>query len=892
MSHPAPTQLTLADFAEDGLILCANQRLARSLRARHDSGAAQAGKSRWRPLAAMTPGQWLDIVVDQALLGGEIPLAAAPQLALSNLQERLLWEAAIAVTAVAGEDALFDTAGLAAAAAEANGLCEIWGLRPDEAAGAETERFLAWRAAVRRQCQAHGWLEAARWRAWQIRGLAQGAGRLPAKVAFAGFDRYTPQELELARILETRGVTVSELALGRSAPGQAQTAALADRKAECRAVAAWAAERLAAQPAARLGVVAPELTGVRELLAAALDDALHPEALGPGHGELPRCYNFSLGTPLARQPIVAVALALLQVAANPRRGDQAVLADLLLGPYWSAWEGEADGRARLAAAMRRHLPPRFAVGRLLALARRQESRGLHWPRSRSHLEILAAASEAEGRKRLPSAWGQTLAELLERAGWPGERSLSSHEWQARRALLETLAGLAEFDAMLGRISLTEACRQLSRLCRERVFQVETEGQSSIELMGPLEAAGLEFDALWVLGMNDDSWPPPPRPNPLLPAELQRRAKSANASAEVQLAFARSVHGRLLRAAPEVVFSWARGEGDRQLRPSPLLAGLPDWPAVPLPLPNPLAAQVGRAVMAQVDDYQAPPVAAGEEVKGGTGLLKAQALCPAWAFYRYRLGAKALDEPVEGLDAIDRGTLLHRVLEKFWQGRSQALVATMAADERQAAVRAAVLAGLESFAGEREEPLPPRFAALEALRLEALLGQWLELELARSVPFVVVACEAPAEVAIEGITISLKMDRIDELPDGRRLILDYKTGGDLKARAWEGERLAEPQLPVYAAFVGAEPTGVAFAQVRAGDCAFVGLAAEAGLLPGVKATEDWPATVEHWRAAIAAIAREIREGYAPVSYAREEDLRYCEVLPLLRLAEAKAQREAP
>jgi exodeoxyribonuclease-5 len=588
---------------------------------------------------------------------------------------------------------------------------------------------------------------------------------------------------------------------------------------------------------------------------------------------------------------VAAALVLLRLAANPRRCDLAELGALLRSPHWSAAIGEADGRARLEAAMRRHLPPLIGVPRLLTFARRLESRGIRLPRTLSHLEALLAAVQADGRRRLPSAWGAALGALLAAAGWPGERGLSSREWQAREAFRETLDGLATLDAMLGKIALAEACRQLARLCRERVFQAENAGPVTVEVMGPLEAAGLEFDALWVLGMNDDVWPPPPRPNPLLPAELQRRAKSANASAEVQVEFARSVHARLLAAAPQVVFSWAEGEGDRQLRPSPLLAGLPALAEPPAPVAPVYAGLAGMGALERLDDHRAPPVAEGEPVRGGTGLLRAQALCPAWAFYRYRLGAQALEEPAEGLDGLDRGTLLHRVMEKFFAGKTQAGLLAMTAVARREAVAGAVAAALAAFSAEREEALPPRFAALEQGRLEVLLGQWLELELARPAPFAVVACEQELNVVIEGLAVRLQVDRIDALPDGRRLILDYKTGGDPRTHAWEGERIAEPQLPVYAAYGGEAPAGVAFARVRTGDCGFVGLAEADGVAPGVKAAEDWGAILEQWRAAIAAIAREIREGHAPVSFAREEDLRHCDVLPLLRLPEAQAQREA-
>jgi exodeoxyribonuclease-5 len=867
------------------LILCANQRLVRHLRAEHERAQIAAGNTTWQPLAALTVGAWLDGVIAEALLAGSIAANAAPRLVLNPAQQRLLWEQAIAAHLADGEDALFDREGLAIAAAEAEELCETWNLRPGGNAGEETKRFLDWRRHVRAACEPRGWLDAAACRAWQVRCIAAGAGRLPANIAFAGFDRHSPQEEELKRVLAQRGVTVGELDLGRMQAGQAVIAPCADRRAECRAASAWAAVKLTENPDARLGIVAIELGNVREMLVAALDDALHPEALLAANADMPRRYNISLGLPLARQPVVAVALELLAICASARRVEQSRLGALLRSPGWSAWQSEADGRARLDAAMRRHLPPWLGVSPWLTFSRRQEKRGLRIARTRGHIEALQRFIDGSAGKRLPSAWAKMFAELLAEAGWPGERTLSSREWQAHEAFAETVEQLGALDAVLGKVALAEANRQLARLCRDRVFQPKTVGTPNVDVMGPLEAAGLSFDALWVMGANDDAWPPPPRPNPLLPADLQRRARSSNASAEVQLEFARNVQRRLLHAAPEIVFSFASGEGDRQLRPSPMLAGLPESVAAAA-LDSVIARQVGRGRIERLDDRRAPPVGDGERVPGGTRLLQAQALCPAWAFYRYRLGAKPLDEPVEGLDAMDRGTLLHRVMEKFFTGRTQAELQAMGEAQRAEEIRKAVATAFAEFDGEREERLPPRFAALEQARLAQLLAQWLPLELARPAPFAVLACEQKETVSIEGIAIDLKVDRIDELDDGRRLIIDYKSG-EPKTKGWEGERLAEPQLPVYA--VEAASSGAMFAKLRADDCAFLGWAEAAGLVEGVKAV-DWPATIDQWRRALATVASEVREGHAAVSFADERDLDHCDILPLLRLPEAKMQRE--
>jgi exodeoxyribonuclease-5 len=656
-------------------------------------------------------------------------------------------------------------------------------------------------------------------------------------------------------------------------------------------------------PDAHLGIVVPELALVREQLADLLDEALQPGALAPARAEAPRPYDFSLGTPLAREPLVKTALELLAIVTARGRVEQARLGELLRGPCWSAM-AEGDARHRLEARMREKLSPEITPGRLIRFARREQEKdaGLSLPRLLQHLEALHSWSAPA--RLLPSRWAQRFGELLGAAGWPGDRPLSSREWQARRAFAEALESLGELDAVLGKLGAGETVMRLRRLCGERIFQAEGGAAPAVRVLGVLEAAAEPLDGLWVMGMNEQTWPPPPRPNPLLPADLQRRAGTPNASAEVQVEFARLVQRRLLRGAPQVVFSHATAAEGREQRPSPLLAGLPP---IALAAPSePLVGLAGTGVLESLADSRAPAVGPGEKVAGGTGLLRAQAICPAWAFYQYRLGARALDEPVEGLDAMGRGTLLHAVLERFWAGRGSADLLAMDAAARAAAIAAAVVAGVADFDARREDPLPPRFLVLESERLQRLVAQWLEFEAGRPAPFRVVACEREIVLEIEGIAVRLVIDRIDALADGRLLILDYKTG-QVSAASWSDARIAEPQLPIYAALaagdeLGGEVCGAAFARVRLDECGFVGIAAEGGLLTKVAGIGDdaarklfpgissWPEVLAHWRASIAAIAREVGAGEAAVRFADEKDLAWCEVSPLLRLAERGEQLE--
>ena len=422
------------------------------------------------------------------------------------------------------------------------------------------------------------------------------------------------------------------------------------------------------------------------------------------------------------------------------------------------------------------------------------------------------------------------------------------------------------------------------------------------MLGILESAGLGFDALWVMGMNDDLWPPPPRPNPLLPVELLRAAGATHASAEIELDFARRVHERLTLSAPEVHFSYALADGNRVLRPSPLVAGIPHADPTPTEsatLARKLAGDAGTAIEL-ITDALAPPVTEGEKVAGGSWLLRAQAICPAWAYFQYRLGGEAMDEAIEGLDPAARGTLVHEALEALWTSlRTSAALAALDLAGRRQRIAEASAAALDNFERERRITLPARFRLLEAARLSRLLDLWLEVEARRGQAFEVIACEQAAEVEIEEIKVKMIVDRIDRLDDGRQIIIDYKTGAAIDIKNWAEPRITEPQLPIYAALVNDEVAAVVFAKVLLDKPGFAGVADEKDILPGIQGIgddkqkifdpaefPDWIAVVTHWRERLHAVAKEVSQGQAGVVFADESALQYCEVLPLLRLAERR------
>ena len=886
------------------LVLCATSRLAQSLRARYDLGRARRHEATWTTLDARTVAQWLDGLAEERLLRGEDAPPGSAHQVLDAFQERLLWERVIGDSLDDAEQALFDTPAMATTAAEAHALAVGWNITVQPSfASNENRRFKDWQSRFLGLCRKHGWIDSARRQKALVAGIVEAKPSLPDRVLFAGFDRFTPLELELQQALRKRGVGLGILDTGRDATA-IRAVSFPDGASECLAAALWAQRHLAANPGARLGIVVPDLAGNRDLLQDTLDDILVPAAIRPGLAEMPRPFNISLGRTLSHHPLVSTAFDLLRLSCTSRPIEQSDFSRLLRSPYWSAAAAEADSRARLEAELRRGVAPKASLGRLIGFITRSVGQGKFPCRALAqHLEALQRSALDFKRARLPSAWAGAFLAALDKTGWLAERKLASHEYQTQQAFLEETRKLARLDSLLGEIDAATALTDLRRLCTDRVFQPRTVGDPPIQVMGLLEAGGLQFDALWVMGMVDNAWPPPARPNPLLSAEAQRTAQSPNASATVQFAFASSVHRRLGRSAADITFSWPRMDAAAALRPSPLLSDL---------LPGeerdaPTSGRPGSALAAAIADATAPAVQNGETIKGGTAMLRAQAICPAWAYYQFRLGAAKLPEAVEGLDAAKRGSLVHDALEFFWKsvGTSSGLKA-MNIGEREQEIGAAIDAALNAH-DARQEPLQPRFRALERRRLVKLMQRWLALELSRPQDFAVVACERRLDVDIEGIAAAVQIDRIDRLEDGRLMVIDYKTGARVDTKNWASQRITEPQLPIYAAV--ARPAegpvaAVVFAKVLLQDPAFAGLGADPDLLPKITvlnskagrrlfpetAFPDWASVLEHWHERIHAVARELKAGDAGVRFEDEQSLRYCDVLPLLRLAERKMQLE--
>lgn len=844
-----------------GVALTANRRLARFLKHEYDRRQQARGLAVWPTPEILPLSAWLE------RLYADVGVAAGPRL-LSSFQEQALWERVIGESEAANP--LLQVASTASMARQAWQLAHayrLWEPLERQPLNEDCRAFLRWARGFRELARTLGAIDVARLPDLLAVWIRERQVPVPREAVLCGFQEMTPQERELFAALGHAGCALAELAPPDGAARPVRLA-LPSRKDEVLTAARWARARLDADSHARIGVVVPALVEQRRQLARAFAQVMQPAAGLPKTPRAALPFNVSLGEPLATYPLVDTALAVLELLRGET--DLNCLGSLLRSPFIAGAQAEQAPRALLDAHLRARGEPQVELRRLRLLALEEDARGQPRPYAAPVLAhsleaLLVLADENGDAVRAPSEWAEVFFAALTALGFPGGRTLTSEEYQVHEKWRELLTTLASLDVALPRLSLAGALSRVKRMAADTLFQPASP-EVPVQILGVLEADHLEFDHLWVMGLTDEAWPASPRPNPFLPIPLQARVGLPHASAERELAFAQRLTEGWFVSTKELVLSHPRREGDRDLAASPLIAGVPAVEAAVLGLAeSPIYRDVihGSRRMECVEDGTGPSHPPGDLARGGSQVFRDQAACPFRAFAAHRLASASLGLPQPGLSAAERGSLLHQVLARVWaQLRSRQALERISPERLEAIVKAAAEEAVKALARERPRTLSGRYAALEKERLARLTLAWLEeVERSRG-DFEVEAAEAQQELTVGGLTVRVTLDRVDRFPDGRRAIIDYKTG-EARPSHWEGGRLEEPQLPLYAIGSTDPVAAVAFAQIRPGDMGFRGVAAARVDMPGVRYREDWDTLLGAWRQALEALGRAFAAGDARV-----------------------------
>lgn len=823
-------------------IVTASRRLARVLSAEYNAAQAGRGKRAWLTPVILSYPDWLS-----SLLATADP--AEQPVRIGSHQSRVLWEQILRGLI---DDALINVPSLTRHTRDAWQRLHEWQVPFEECVSAASSRdqriFAAAATKYRERLAAEGWIDEALLAGHVIAAVRAGNLSAPKKITLAGFDRLTPQ-IEALLDAVREGGTLVQSAGSRMAGSDARVVACADPDAELRVAGRWARERLEEDPGQRIGIVVSNLEQDAERAGRLVREGLVPGwqfASGP-QGD---AVNVSFGRRLHDYPAVDIALLLLRWGCGTIGGSDLSL--LLRTPFLGS--KDMDARARLELRLRR-LPDRSWTPEMLLRSfdlGKEADGGSDWLR---RLAGLVDFHRAQPRSASPAYWAGAIDALLDGFGWPGGGALSSGDFQLVNRWRDLLNDFAKLEVVMPKMSLAQAVGQLRAMATDTTFQPETE-DAVVHVLGTLEAAGIEFDRLWIAGLTASRWPPSARPTALISRRLQRHYAMPDAEPDDTAAYAKRVIDRLLRSAPSCTCSFPQQSGDSIETQTALLGDTPAGDAMEDPGWH--AALLCDRAMANTVEYDpVPPLAADETVSGGSATIQLQMSEPFAAFAQGRLGISPLRPILPGLSPLLRGNLIHAAMFHLYEELpSQADVRRWQGtelDERIAAATKRAFARYERHADDMLREL----LGLERQRVARLLHDVVAVDLRREA-FSVHGVELELETSLAGIPLGLRIDRIDRFDDGAMGILDYKTGGRKKFLDGAGEP-TDAQLLIYAMALAEPVASLGFYNV---DTRETGIDGSGRDLTGA---DEWAEALARWTGRVEQSAREFAAGDVRIRY---------------------------
>ncbi len=844
-------------YDEETILLTPNRRLAAVLQQIYQAHQVEKNLSVWKTPEIMPINLWLNQLW-KAL--NTHPTETLPIL-LNSLQENYLWEK---VVKIATENTpLLQLSETAHAAKAAWGLMQQWDISLDHPSFETTSDYFTFKKIAllfTEFCESNHWVDNISFINLLIKN-----NRLissPKKIILVGFTEVSPKIKNLLEAFETQGSSIQYFTLNNNHATSYQFAA-ADKDVELLTLARYAKDIHEQYPLAKQGYVIPELDKIRDRVQQVFTAVFENE----DH------FNISAGKSLTHYPIIYSALLLLKL--NPSATPLDTFAHLLHTPFIGEAEYEKTARTHLHLQLRKN---NFSVINLSTLILNMP----HCPLLAKRLTTFLNLQKSQPEYQSHAAWMQQFMQLLTLLGWPGERSINSPEYQVAEQLITLFENLNALDHIDERVTYFSALHSLEKAASKILFQPKTP-DAPIQILGLLEALALPFDYLWIANRDDLSWPEQPKPNPFIPKILQRELNMPRSNASRELEYCKAITEQFKLAATQMIFSYAVKKGDLALKASPLIR---DLPPISLSLTNYESIEEKMLRSKHIEwyvDAKAPAITSTEKIQGGTHIIKSQALCPFRAFAEWRLHAHDMDEPSLGLRGKDRGQLLHKSLELFWNTHhNQENLLHLSSESLMNALYQCIQEAIKE--SNIKNNYPKKYIQLEIKRLQQLLLEWLEIEKKRE-PFSVIKHEKKVQVKLDQLTFDARIDRIDLLENGKKLIIDYKTGKYNSIQSWFSDRPEEPQLPLYALTDTTQTIGITFAELTPGNIGFKGLSQYDLNIEGIKLFSEWSTQLTQWQTILTQISADFYRGAAQVDPKETPSTcLWCTLKPLCRIQE--------
>jgi probable DNA repair protein len=644
-------------------------------------------------------------------------------------------------------------------------------------------RYKEWRKSVYSQLSSSGFVTINQAVDMIINAIQRGEITLPENVAIYSFDEIPPLYQALFDVLAEKSKLI-KIEVQNDKQSVWKKLGVQNKSAQYETVARWAMEYYTNNPGKRLAIVVPDMEANKKRIIRELDDLFKPQwTLDLQSYKL--AYDVSLGDKLTSFSFVNDALFALSIDTAKDSID--TMARLFRIPSIKHFNIERFTRHKYANKL---LNDGAFESSLRKIYMHQEC-----PlQIRKRLVDFDDIMQLTPNLQLPSEWAKTLSAALDSLGWLRDAGTSEYISNGIDGLKECFDKLGSLDMHLGAIDKILAHKLLSSYCEFHTVGASV-GDTPISIFGTLEAAGLQFEAIWVVDCNAGVFPSMVSLNDCLPLALQKETGAPHSSVAREFEYTNRLFDRYKSSCSNLFTSYVN-EDEKNVLVSPayVLESVESIPSISEIIYDDLMSRKQLHykrfdVVSNLDTECAPVKYADGKyrvLKGGTTLVDDTLRCSMGAYIKHELGFREISiNRSIGYTSKERGDIFHEALEFFWSEVKKLTVLNNKANDHETLctlsypeIVSLVDEGVETgFFWVARDDVPVMLQSSEKKLVMRTLLQWLEMEKGRT-PFNVVAIEMTKTIMLGDYAVKVRLDRIDEviLPNNNIAVaIDYKSG---------------------------------------------------------------------------------------------------------------------
>lgn len=411
------------------------------------------------------------------------------------------------------------------------------------------------------------------------------------------------------------------------------------------------------------------------------------------------------------------------------------------------------------------------------------------------LDLLQSTKHETDHHKRPKEWLSFINDILKKVEWLTLDNESNSDNFIFKKWIQLLKDCEQSLISHESISYRNFIKLIESTAENTYIQVHPSNQQ-VKILEYNDAIDMEFDYLWLSGLDNHVWPNKHKHYSFFSRELQNQYNFPQSTPNKSAEHEKKILNTLIGSSKNVVLSYARSRDEMQLSFTDLITIDSEESDIHKDPGDFSESNFDKENIVFLKE-DLPTIKNTERLKGGASTVQRYKEDPfsGFALGRLKIGEKR--KPTFGIDPLNRGTIVHNAIAIFYYDLpSQEDMKSWSTEKIQNKLNKAISDAFRPYVTSNENAFEQIFFDIEKNRTKKILEKLIDFDLNKD-DFKLKSVEKSAQLKYSNIILNLKIDRIEEYANKQLCIIDFKTG-KVKKILDRNKQFKELQLFVYAA----------------------------------------------------------------------------------------------